>query len=188
MSHPSANVDDMHDLATTGSAGPARAHTPGSGALSARVPAPVVHTAGRNWVGPKKVVITDLFDPASEYLVRYVVFRTPWIGLQVHKICRPDNDRHLHNHPRPFVALVLRGGYDEERLDRAGAVRVRRVRRGNVMRLAGYHRITRLHRTPTWTLVVVGAKRDTWGFLTEDGFVDADDYTAWLADHDAVTS
>lgn len=38
-----------------------------------------------------------------------------------------------------------------------------------------YHKIKRIIR-PTWTLVFHGPKRETWGYLTEDGWMDYKTY------------
>jgi hypothetical protein len=44
------------------------------------------------------------------------------------------------------------------------------------LRLTECHRITDLYRSPTWTLIVVGRRQQSWGFYTPDGFVDHRDY------------
>lgn len=146
--------------------------------------AEIVHTGGR-WVPPRKVVLPDLYNPDDEYLVRYVVFRTPWFGVQLHRINRQDNDRHLHNHPRVFWSLIVRGGYEEEVIDGGRGYRPSYRRRWGVgsvhkTRLDAWHSIRKLLRYPTWTLLIVGPSRQEWGFLTEGGFVHADSYKGYL--------
>lgn len=43
--------------------------------------------------------------------------RTAGAGWYLHKITRSDHERTLHNHPSPGFAVVLRGGYSEERYE-----------------------------------------------------------------------
>jgi hypothetical protein len=127
----------------------------------------------------------DINDPKTGelYLRRWRIVQTPWFSLFLHKIATPDKDRDLHDHPWPFLSLVLRGGYDERlAIDAAEAAingyrpLTEVARRGwlsiGLRRATTAHRITRLHRTPTWTLVLTGPRRRSWGFYTESGYVD----------------
>lgn len=150
-------------------------------------PLPIVHSGGK-WIGPKKVVLTDLYEASDEYLVRYILFRTPWFGVQVHRINRADSDRDMHNHPRAFWSIILRGGYDEERDAEFGGRRhhlwrQHRVGSINRMKLKDFHSIRTMVREPTWTLVIVGPARQKWGFLTEHGFIEADLYPDYVDSH-----
>lgn len=127
--------------------------------------------------------------PDDEYLVRLRVVSTPWLGVYLHRIIRPDAERHVHDHPWPFASLVLRGGYTEV-IVRGTARTVagvlgggtivqgtRRWRRGSFHRmpLDMAHRI--VHVEPrTVTLVLVGRKVRDWGFWTDDGWVRWDEY------------
>lgn len=110
------------------------------------------------------------FDEEGNYLTRWRVIQTPWFGLYLHRIDTPDSRPTLHDHPWDFTALVLRGGYIERRLNtRTMTVdEDRKIRWVNRMRTHDYHAITRLRRVPTWTLVVVGKRRRTWGYLEPD--------------------
>jgi hypothetical protein len=44
-----------------------------------------------------------------------------WLGGRVHQILRSDSDRHAHDHPWPYLTIILRGGYWEEREFPSGA-------------------------------------------------------------------
>ena len=118
------------------------------------------------------------------YLRRWRIVQTPWFAIYLHKIATPDKDRDLHDHPWPFLSLVLRGGYDELLRTRAYWPHTpptqRGVRRGWLSiafrRATDAHRIVSLHRTPTWTLVLTGRRRRSWGFYTERGFIDWREY------------
>jgi hypothetical protein len=100
------------------------------------------------------------------------------VRLYVHNIPRADADRFLHNHPRPFISVVLHGGYVERTcVDRHASETLRDVgrpfgRRGsrfNVMSVERFHRI--VHVEPnTWTLFVGRCRKEAggWGFLAPE--------------------
>ena len=106
----------------------------------------------------------------APYLTRLRVVQTPFGGLYLHRIHREDWDRHLHSHPWAFASVVLRGGYREEvcwnsasgeyNLSRPATQRPLRPR---IMRRDVIHRIVSV-KPNTWTLVLVGRRRDDWGF------------------------
>lgn len=130
---------------------------------------PYDDTKHARWSAFKIIVIRD--NPTgSIYLQRWILARTPFGSLMVHKISRPDNDRHLHDHPWRFAALILKGGYVEEHSKTpsvSGAVDTRALRPGriNLFPLDHAHRIHELLKDePVWTLVAAGPKRKEWGF------------------------
>lgn len=152
--------------------------------------------SGRRWAIGKRYDIPDLLDRSRVYLRRRRLIQTPWFGVYLHAIHLPDRDRHLHDHPWPFASLILRGGYDEEFCrTRAAALAQARAhadwpdefaigalrktwRAGSFHRmpLHAFHAITSLHRTPTWTLVLVGRRQHEWGYATPNGWERHDSY------------
>lgn len=125
---------------------------------------------GARWAVMERLEIPDFDDPNINYLVRYRLVSTPLFAIYLHRLGAPDSRPTLHDHPWSFVSIVLRGGYDEVRLDRRTMTRTaRRVRRLNLIRRDDAHFIERLHRTPTWTLLLVGRRRRTWGYWRESG-------------------
>jgi hypothetical protein len=99
------------------------------------------------------------------YLRRLYLLRTPWFSVMLHRILRPDPDRHLHDHPWHFFSILLRGSYREQR-----GRRIHHRRWWNFCRAEGAHKIT--HVSPTCTsLVLTGPKIRSWGFHTETGWV-----------------
>lgn len=111
--------------------------------------------------------------------------RWSWLpSIRVHHIMRPDQDRHLHDHPWNARTIVLRGWYEEERHARehpydghafwrlmpipaAEALRVVFMRRrGYTGRLlfGQFHRISAVPEAGVWTLFFTWRKRGTWGF------------------------
>ena len=102
------------------------------------------------------------------YLTRWGA-RTPFGGFYVHRMTGPDERPYPHDHPWAFTSLILKGGYDEVRInkhDTHQSLQLRRHRRWtfNVMRRDDAHYIRDLLSVPTWTLVLFGRRRRTWGF------------------------
>lgn len=125
----------------------------------------------RRWAVLTKEVITGN-GPANRgvpMLTRYRLIQTPAFGLYVHHWHRPDADRDVHDHPWRFATLVLRGGYTEILADNPAGGRVadRLARRRpfslHVMPRDRAHRVIAV-RPSTWTLLLVGPKRQDWGF------------------------
>lgn len=114
---------------------------------------------------------------AHDYMRRWVL-RTPWFMLRVHHILRGDNERHFHDHPMDFVSLILRGGYVEftpnnpPRICRPGAIVSHKAEDLHFLKLRGQS---------AWTFLITGQYRREWGFQTEDGWIPADAYDAYIA-------
>lgn len=60
---------------------------------------------------------SDVYFARSLYMKRWKIGPASWPGLRVHKICRSDSDRELHDHPFTFLTIILRGGYYEHLAD-----------------------------------------------------------------------
>lgn len=102
-------------------------------------------------------------DPNDVYLDRLTLITTPWFSIKLHRIYRPDQQRDLHNHPWCFFSLVLWGWYTEN--TQRGE---RRVRWFNWKTLEDFHCISLVSRSPVWTLVFTGPRRQVWGFMVKD--------------------
>lgn len=132
-------------------------------------------------------------EDGVRYLRRHWIIKTPLGGIILHRMDGPDARDTLHDHPWTFVSIVLRGGYVERRLrPRTYDVDERHVvRRVNRLRVGvDAHSIRELMRVPTWTLLLVGPVRRTWGFLEPDsltGIVVQPKGWRWLR-HDAFDS
>lgn len=125
---------------------------------------------------PWKKIITDLDSPLDVYLTRYFLLKTRRLGVYVHNIQRPDYARCEHDHPWPFLTVILRGGYTEEL---AGQ---RFVRRPGYIGWRGRnfeHRITELPKGNAWTLVIRGPDHFSWNFRTAMGKVSWQTYVMW---------
>lgn len=111
--------------------------------------------------------IIPSFDDGGIYLTRWKIIETPFFGVYLHRFNSPDSRPTLHDHPWRFVSLVLRGGYTERRLNQQTREvdENHHVKRLNVMEHGGAHAILKLDRDPTWTLMLVGRRYRTWGYL-----------------------
>ena len=112
------------------------------------------------------------------------------LGVYLHRFHRPDADRWPHSHPWTWgFSIILRGSYDEERVEYVPTGRVgnliglkvlmttRRVRFLNFLTRDDYHSVTKLHGDVS-TLFVTGPRLpdDEWGFLVDGEHVPWRDY------------
>lgn len=135
------------------------------------------------WALFQRMDIPDFNDPTDIYLTRWRIIQTPWFGAYLHCIRRSDNDRHLHDHPWSFASVILRGGYQEERLvsdphiePHEISCKDRRVGSFSFRKHTSFHRIHCLYRDPTWSFVFVGRRREEWGYLVGTGWIDHETY------------
>jgi hypothetical protein len=95
----------------------------------------------------------------------------PLLGARVHHILRSDDDRHFHDHPWPYLTIILRGGYWEVRpvfVDYMVSYVVRTWHGpGSVLlrRANSWHRLELPEGRTAWTLFCTGPKVQPWGFL-----------------------
>ena len=113
---------------------------------------------------------TILADDGEPKIHRhYLVGTGKTFGVFLHHFVGSDAHTVFHDHPWTWgIALVLYGGYIEERRDRDGTKLTRRwLRAGriNVLVPGVFHRVELLEGRPAWTLFVHGRKTRTWGFL-----------------------
>ena len=130
-------------------------------------------------------IIMDRVDN-QPYLERYYVFlrdreRFPF-NIFVHKFLKSDTED-VHDHPWPFLTVILRGGYWEwtPQFDAQGR------KSGEVARWCGpgsvrwasagqYHRVELDPDVECWTLFMPGIKQRDWGFLVKNKWVQWEQY------------
>ena len=135
----------------------------------------------KNFFKNRKKIILDRAGK-KEYLIRYYLFlkNRTWFpfNFTLHKICQSDEPA-LHDHPWPFISIILKGGYWEwtekgkkwkgpGRITFSGSNRYHRLQLGQ----------DKWHNTiPCWSLFFMGPKRRDWGFKNEDGvWISNDEY------------
>lgn len=107
------------------------------------------------------------------YLERYWLGRVFGWTFYLHRFVSGDDERHVHDHPwGTALALVLAGGYTEERLtalcpDYGWLCDYRGMFPGrvNVIRARDFHRVTR-PALETWTLFCHSPRVKSWGFYS----------------------
>ena len=103
----------------------------------------------------------------------------------LHRFMRSDH-HDLHDHPWPFVSVVLAGGYWEhtpaDLANPAGPTKRRWYGPGRVLvRPAEWrHRVELPPGREAWTVVIRGPKSRSWGFYCPAGYVDWRTYTGRL--------
>jgi hypothetical protein len=144
------------------------------------------------------------YEHIPGYMERFWLFRIWREGGQYAKVCgrihhimRSDEDRHAHDHPWPYITIILRGGYVEER-EYPGTFERRRhrVRRWHGPGSILFRRSTDRHRLilpesvkasgGCWTLFMTGPKRKSWFFYTEEGPIGWREYPAWRKAREAA--
>jgi hypothetical protein len=126
------------------------------------------------------------------YMERFWLFRI-WregenakLAGKIHHILRSDAGRDFHDHPWPYLTIILRGGYYEWRpiFDKSGLYKGEKCRwygPGSIIfrPARSWHRLE-LDRwlvlengkvvtqdKTAWTLFITGPKSNSWGFLVE---------------------
>ena len=130
------------------------------------------YTSGMRWALWRWTMET----PERPHIRRLHLYKTPWHSLYLHWKLGRDPQQDPHDHPVPFLSIVLRGGYEEHRYlftqDGGILVKRRHIRWFNVLRLGNTHKIVSV-KPGTVTLCVAGPPRTDrpWGFLTPQGFM-----------------
>lgn len=148
--------------------------TPSTAPNTARSPAEVYRrgygSSDKRW----GLYRSDIVDPTgAPYMRRWILAFASWM-VRLHHIQKADAARCPHDHPFSFVSLVLRGGYREERVavsavgDTTTTWETRRAPSFAYRRAEDLHRLVSVE-PDTWTLVLTGPIRRTWGFLLLDG-------------------
>jgi hypothetical protein len=118
----------------------------------------------------------------SPYLTRWTLIGSDKFAVYLHKFHRSDRDD-LHDHPWPFISIILWRGYFEEvpavwtyepadHYSNEGLRKRKRVWPGAVLfrKATHQHRVILVNGKPAWTLVIRGAYVRDWGFLTGAGW------------------
>ncbi len=103
------------------------------------------------------------------YLLRwYIIPRNPLFNIYLHRFCKSDDDRALHDHPWAFnLSVLLKGTYLEHTFKG-----IKRRRRGAIKGRWGKapHRVELIDRQPVWTLFITGPVVRQWGFYCPAGW------------------
>lgn len=108
------------------------------------------------------------------YLERYYLTRTPYFEQMLHCFHLGDTGP-LHDHPSDFYNCILETGYLEHTPE---GIFKREVGYKGFKAAEELHKVELLPGTNgnVWTLFTMMKRRRKWGFMTENGWVDAFDY------------
>jgi hypothetical protein len=102
------------------------------------------------------------FRPIARLLQRFD------IAVRIHHILRSDRGRDPHDHPWPFITVILRGGYFETLYDDEGFAQCTKWHgAGSILfrRAEQLHRLMLAPGETAWTLFITGRKTPgSWGF------------------------
>jgi hypothetical protein len=132
-------------------------------------------------------IIMDRVDN-QPYLERYYVFLKDrkWFpfNIFVHKFLKSDTED-VHDHPWPFLTVILRGGYYEwtPQFNSKGEkiAEIARWCGPGSFRWASAHKYHRVEIDPDvecWTLFMPGIKQRDWGFLVKNKWIQWEQYLA----------
>ena len=94
------------------------------------------------------------------YLYRWFLLRTQWFKVYLHHFVADDWSRDLHDHPKRFISIGLRGWYIEETPSGEQIYRAPWIRSFPAEHI---HRL-RVPSKSCWTLVIVLRGTREWGF------------------------
>lgn len=135
-------------------------------------------------LGRKRVIFDRINN--EPYLERYYVFLKDRVhfpfNIFLHKFLKGDPDD-VHDHPWPYLTVILRGGYYEWipqfGPDGRKSCEIRKWRGPGHFRFSSansYHRIELKPHVTAWTLFVPGSQRRDWGFLVNNKWIQHEQY------------
>jgi len=115
----------------------------------------------------------------EDYLERFYVLSTPWLGIYLHRFWAGDDDG-LHDHPWNSLSILLNGSYLEEQPERRSvpygpSVTYLRRPLHPICKLRTKHDAHRITipegEAGAWSLFIrFGLKRRQWGFYRNRGW------------------
>jgi hypothetical protein len=115
---------------------------------------------------PEDKRINDVNNADAPYVLRWVIADTPWFKLYIHKIARSEDLGIYHDHPWPFMSIMLENGYTEEIKKPSGACERTVYKPGDVIfhKPGTPHRLELINDKPCWTLFMCGPQVRKWKF------------------------
>jgi len=107
------------------------------------------------------------------YLLRWTLLTTWWFKVYLHHFVGDDWSRDLHDHPKRFVSIGLRGRYIEETPVSSRTFTAPWIR---TFPAEHVHRIRLFENEDCWTLVAVFKTVRAWGFWHAGNWIPWRDY------------
>ena len=105
---------------------------------------------------------------------RWRLLQTPLFAIYIHNVAKSDDDKHMHDHPWWFAALILKGGYIEQVWNKRDGETTHLRLPGALVchKITDFHIIELLH-GPSWSIVLTGPRTHSlWGYHTRNGWMD----------------
>ncbi len=138
---------------------------------------------GKVRMGGHRMIRRERDGEQENYLERFYMLSTPWLGIYIHRFWADDDDG-LHDHPWNSISILLHGIYFEEQPERqlvpyGPTIIHKRSPLHPVCKLRrryDAHRITISKEQPgAWSLFIrFGFKRREWGFYRNGGWEPAE--------------
>lgn len=120
---------------------------------------------------PDRIIKGD--DDAGDYLHRwYLIPKNEYFNIYLHQFNRSDDDRALHDHPWFSLSFLLSGEVREHQYEKVRYV----LRFFPVFRSAKFAHRIEVVKGPVRTIFITGPVWRKWGFYTDDGWLQSDDF------------
>lgn len=106
------------------------------------------------------------------YLYRWILLRTRWFNVYLHHFVNDDWSKDLHDHPKRFLSIGLKGRYFEETDEGEKTYRAPWIRSFP----AHYKHRIRVDGGSCWTFVITFRSVRQWGFWHDGKFISWRDY------------
>jgi hypothetical protein len=125
----------------------------------------------------KLFLIREIISKKGElHFQRYRLLATPFLNIYVHRLCKSDREKHMHDHPWSFITLILWRGYMEYMESYPEGISRKWLH-------IVYHKAEEVHKfklldetKSTWTLVITGPRRREWGYKVGSDWFDNQTY------------
>lgn len=107
-------------------------------------------------------------DRCDTYLYRWTLLSTPWFKVYLHRFVGDDWSKDLHDHPKRFVTIGLKGGYVERTPSGAQTWTAPWVRSFPAEHT---HRVEEIIGKECWTVAIVFKTVRKWGFYANGKWV-----------------
>jgi hypothetical protein len=128
--------------------------------------------------GCRRIYRTDGDEQHNLYLERFYILKTPWCELMIHRFHLGDVPI-MHDHPWDSANVILEGGYLEHVLeDGQERAYFRKPGYFGQRKAEDFHWVELMPGSSShvWTVFGTFRRRKDWGFLTPEGYVDADEH------------
>lgn len=107
-------------------------------------------------------------ETCPTYLYRWTLLSIGWLKVYLHHFVREDWSKDLHDHPKRFVTIGLRGKYREITAEGEKVYRAPWIRSFPAEHA---HRLEMIEGGTCWTIAIVFKTVRPWGFIHEGRWI-----------------